>query len=455
MTTYCVDSAATGAGTGTTWTDAKTSVAAALAIAAAGDIIQVKSTHNFLPVAAITWTPPAGGVAIISVTPSGASGYSAFTPGAAESVGNAASAFTISGAAGSGMYINGMVINGGTAANAACIITLMSAVNSQSLIEAVNCTFDIKTSAAATINIGAASGTSGLSNRFRAKGCTFIRSGSNTATFILMVRATAELVNPTFSMTGASKPAALFGASNKSNQGHLIVRDADLTGHAATGYFDLTNWTEVTAIVENCKLHATPTLTTGTWGGGNGSVLFRNCDSADTTYTFVYVNSYGTLTAENTDYVTTGGAQFNGAPVAWKVITTALATEFNPFILPPLAIWNTTVSAQTADIEIAQVNGATAFTDRQIWSDIDFAASASFPNYTNQSNRNAQPFLGTGAAHATSTNTWTVPNIGASPVKQKLQNTFTAAETGLLTSQIKVGIASTTLWVNPAIDGVT
>jgi hypothetical protein len=54
-----------------------------------------------------------------------------------------------------------------------------------------------------------------------------------------------------------------------------------------------------------------------------------------------------------------------------------------------------------------------------------------------------------------------VPNIGANPVTQKLQSgsattpaSFTASATGLLMSVIKVGVASLTVWINPAIDGV-
>jgi hypothetical protein len=54
-----------------------------------------------------------------------------------------------------------------------------------------------------------------------------------------------------------------------------------------------------------------------------------------------------------------------------------------------------------------------------------------------------------------------VPNIGANPVTQKLQSgtattpaAFTAAATGLITSQISIGVATLTLWINPAIDGI-
>jgi hypothetical protein len=131
-------------------------------------------------------------------------------------------------------------------------------------------------------------------------------------------------------------------------------------------------------------------------------------------------------------------------------------------VLPPLSIWNTTTTAQTYAIEFAQVNGAAALTDRQVWSDIDYSNSTSVPSYTRTSNRSAGPFVTTGVAHATSTNPWTVPNIGANPVTQKFQSgtattpaSFTASTAGLLMSVIKIGVASLTVWINPQIDGVT
>jgi hypothetical protein len=111
------------------------------------------------------------------------------------------------------------------------------------------------------------------------------------------------------------------------------------------------------------------------------------------------------------------------------------------------------LTAQTASIDLIRDN-ATALTDRDIWSDLDSAASASFPNYTYQTNRNAQPFTGSTANQPTSTATWTGTGGFSNPTKQKLQNAFTAAATGLLQSRVYVGKASETLYMDPFIGGV-
>jgi hypothetical protein len=417
----------------------------------------------------VTWTCPAGGLAIISVTVSGASGFSAFTAGAVESVGAAAAAFSINKAATSNFFIYGITGNGGTNISASCDINLFSnATNANSFLYLSSCTLDVKAaSTSAQLNIGQ-SGTSfgEQSTKVTALNCTFICSGSRAGTLSLLgSKLFLELINPTFSMTGGTKPAILFDMGLVGDEAVVVIRDGDISGYnvSSGAYFNVANFASTRVTIQNCKTSSTPALTTGTWSAnGTGNLLVLNADSANTLYVFHYDNAYGTLDAETTDFVTTGGAHFNGSPIAWKVVTKSTASEFAPFILPPLVIWNTTTTAQTSAIEIAQVNGAAALTDRQIWSDLDYPASASFPNGSWQSNRSGQPFVGTGVAHATSTNPWTVPNIGASPVTQKLQSgtattpaTFTAAAVGPIQSKISIGVATLTLWINPNIDGIT
>jgi hypothetical protein len=468
MTTYCVSSVlgAGGTGTGLSWANAALSIAAGLALATP-TLLQVDASHNFTASAAITWTPPATGCAIVSGTPTGPTSGTAFTPyvaGAIESVGASSNLFTIASVDASSFYVYGVTCNGGSNNSGSCDVAISGTTLAQNSKVFDHCTFTINSVATtAQILLGAGASGSIRANEIGFYNCTFRCATSRLATLILIGQASIKMISPTFVMSGASKPVVLFAANNITDAGSIYIKDADMTGYAVSGgaYFDVSAFGREQVILENTKISATPTLLTGTWPAGIGSILLRNVDSGNTTYVFHYANALGTLDAEVTDYVTTGGAQFNGAPIAWKVVTTGAASEFNPFVLPPLSIWTTLTTAQTYAIEIAQVNGAAALTDRQIWSDIEYAASASFPNYTWQSNRSAGPFITTGVAHATSTNPWTVPNIGANPVTQKLQSgtattpaAFTAAATGLITSQISIGVATLTLWINPAIDGI-
>lgn len=58
MATWYVNSAASGSGAGTSWANACTTIAAAIAKMAAGDDIDVASTHNESNSASVTWTFP-------------------------------------------------------------------------------------------------------------------------------------------------------------------------------------------------------------------------------------------------------------------------------------------------------------------------------------------------------------------------------------------------------------
>lgn len=439
---------------GLSWANAKQTVAGALAIAASNDIIKVDSAGTFTATAAITWTPPAGNVAIISVDRANSDAWLA---GATESVGASNNNFNIAGAAGSKMYVYGMTINGGSNNSVTCIIGLLTTSTVIAALEMRSCTINLNsTSTGATLLFGASAQIGQRSNPIRLRDCTLGITASRAGTYALIQKAKVELINPTFNMAGATKPAILFAAGAAGDTGSIRIVDGDLTGYAVSSgaYFSVANFNTVSASIENCKISATPTLTTGTWPGGEGSILLRNVDSGDTLYTFQYVNSYGTLTADTAVFITTGGAAFNGAGVSWKIVTSSLADEFSPFVTPQIAVWNTTTTAQTSAIEIIRDN-ATALTDRNIWSSLDFPASASFPNYTFQTNRNANPFTGTPANQPTSTATWTGTGGFSNPTKQKLENAFTAAEVGLLEAQIYVGVASTTLYIDPYIGGVT
>ncbi len=454
-------SSGSNANTGADWNNAKQSVAGALAIAASGDVILVDNGETYTQSGAITWTPPAGGnVSIISAVRSGTSGFT-WGAGATEACGAVTAAFTIAGTSSanttSSMYVYGMTISAGSNNSSACTISLLASATINAFLEMVSCTLDLKTAnATAAIIYGLTISTASRSLTIRQTNCTLLCSGSRAGTFLTLGDANVEMINPTISTTGGTKPAVLFGMIALADSANLVVRDGDLSGYSTSSgaLFSVTNWAASQALLKNLKLSGTPTLTTGTWPGGVGSITVRNCDSADTINTFQFVNSYGTLTVNGTTYLT-AGPQFNGAGVSWKIVTTTLASEYLPFITPPIEIWGTLTSAQTAELEFVR-DSASSLTDREIWSDLEYPASASFPNYTRATSRNANPFTGSGSNQTTSSAGWTgTGGFSVGALKQKLQVAFTAAEVGLLQSRVFVGKASETVYVNPAISNVT
>ncbi len=449
MTTYFVSAVdGNNADNGTTWTLAKQTVAGALAIAASNDIILVDSAGTFTATAAITWTAPAGNIAIISVNRAGGDVPLA---GATESVGASSNAFSIPGVNGASIFVYGMVLNGGTNNSASCSISLLVTASATSFLYLKNCTLDLKgiTSSSIFIILGATISSSNQSLSIRAEDCTFICSGSRAGNFISLRDASIEMINPTFSITGGTKPTGLFTAAAINNSPELSIRDGDISGYnvSASAYFVLTSMGRSRIKLENLKTSATPSLTSGSWPGGIGYIQLRNVDSGDTINSFEYYNAYGSL-IENSSIYLTNGEQFAGANLSWQVTTTSLCSAFTPFQVPLFTIWNTNTSLQVATVELIRDN-ATPLTDQNAWLGIDFPASASFPNYTYNTDRNAAPFTGTPVNQTTSTVGWTGVGGFSNPTKQSLDVSLTAAEVGLLTGTVFLGIPSDVLYLNP------
>lgn len=458
-TTYFVNgSTGNNASSGADWSNAKQTVAGAIAVpVVAGDIIIADKTGTFTANAAITWTPPGGGLAIISATNNGGTSYTPAT-GAVEAVGAANSLFTIAAANGSGMYCYGMTVNGGTNASTSCSISIMTTASAAAYGWFQSCTFDIKaTTSSLTNNIGSTNSTSTRGLNINFQDCTFARAGSSTGSVFTLGTATINMFNPTISAAGANKPATLMLVSTLGDKPNVTI-EGDISGFnfSSTNYVNVANFTKGTILIKNSKISGTPGLTTGTWPGGESALILRNTDSGDTINVFKYVNTYGTLD-QNTSVTLdsgSGGAQFNGSSISWKIVTTSSATQFNPFISPPIETWSTSTSAQTAAIEFVRDN-ATSLTDQDIWASLESAASASFPNYTYQTDRNSQPITGSASNQPSSSVTWNGTGGFSNENKQKLNNAFTAAEVGLIQSRVYVGKASETLYVNPRITGVT
>lgn len=439
---------------GTTWAAAKQTIAGAIAqavtdAAASGDlvIIKVSHVHDYTATAAITWTPIAGvRYSIISVDRSSGD---AWTAGAKESIGASSSPFTLNSADGAVGVMAGLTLKSNTNASGTSDIVFGS-LSGTTCWRAINCTFELAgASTTSNIILGTASSASVEPSKIDFVDCTFLVSGSRAGNIFLLQSAVVELVNPTFSLTGATKPAFMLSETTGWG-GSFVVRDGDASGFNTTGgaLFDVSTMVATKAVLENLKLSGTPTIETGSWAFGVGSILIRNCDSADTTTAFEYRTREGTLTETTTVYAT-GSKQMDGSNIGWQIVTTAACNEHTPFIAPMQAMWNTVTSAQTATIELAN-NSATSLTDTEVWMELSYPASTSFPNYANDDDRNATPFVGAaGTAQASSTNGWT--GLGGTNTQQKATVAFTAAVAGLLTARLLVAKASQTLFVDPTL----
>jgi len=426
----------------TDWSVPCQTVAGALA-KATPTIIAVDAAGTFTATAAITWTLPATTISIISST-NGTIGTT-ITPsaGAVEGIGAASNNFTITSVSGTSLYVFGMHLISSTNA-AANLFAIGSGGNANSTLYFDGTTFEL-----AGASTGQVVSTSAVSF-IQFTNCTFLVSGSRAGAILSLGAHTVNFANPTITTSGATKPVTLIADNSSGSPIFITMRDGDISGFAtaASALVSLTGFNAGEILFKNLKTSATPTITSGTWPtAGSGAIILRNVDSGNTVNNFEVIESQGTLTIDTANFLT-AATQFNGSALAWKIVTTSVASPTNPFRSPLIEQWNTNTSPQTLNVEFAQNSSATALTDQDIWSTQDYPNSGSFPSYSIGSNRNAAPITGTPSNQTSSAVAWTGLTT---PTTQKLANTFTAAANGLLQARVSIGVATKTVYINPGL----
>lgn len=155
----------------------------------------------------------------------------------------------------------------------------------------------------------------------------------------------------------------------------------------------------------------------------------------------------GTLTTERS-ITLTGGAQDNNGNFSFKMVS---SSSLDKYVEPMDCFWidcnfaSPLGSSLTATVEI--ISSASLNND-EIWLLLEYCGTASSPVASFASSLPAN-VLSTPSAVTSSTATWNA--TPATPVKQKLQVTFTPQTAGRLRGLVRLGKASTTVYVNPEI----
>lgn len=202
---------------------------------------------------------------------------------------------------------------------------------------------------------------------------------------------------------------------------------------------------EVTFI--NCKMPAS-------WGGGLVAgapinPMFRasmyNCDNAATNYR-LWIETFAGYIKSETTLVKTGGASDGTTALSWKMTTNANATEIFPLVSDDMCVWGaTTGSSKTITVDILH-DSATPLTDAEVWLEIDYLGSASYP-IGSALNDKRTTILTTPADQTTSTATWTTTGM-TNPNKQKLEVTFTPQMVGIIYARLCLAKPSYTVYVD-------
>jgi hypothetical protein len=436
---FCDFASGDDADDGSTRALAKKTLAAALTAAGAGGRIGVKSDHAESQASAMALTSPgtdASPVHILCIDwSSDTVGSNALTTGATvTTTGN--SSITFAGVA----HSIGVTYSAASGAVGAGIAT--SATSFRWTFE--NGALIIAgTGAGARIAIGAG-GVDGAK-------CTLI----NTNLKFAAVGQSVDINGIELTMIGGSVDAAgsipttLFSQTNRGSLVRLSGVDLSAIGSGKNLFAAAAN-ALVDAKMFNCKLGSSVAITTGSIANpGAFRIQAVNNDSADTNIRYYKQDYQGTITQEST-IVRTGGASDGTTPISRKMVTTANSKFYSPLVSDPIDVWNETLSALTATVEVVTDN--VTLTDAEAWLEVEYLGTSGFPISTLAHDR-ASNILSTPANQTSSAVAWTTTGLGT-PVTQKLSVTFTPAEKGWIRFRVHLAKASTTMYFCPEVDGL-
>lgn len=429
-------SGAAGAGTGADWANAHTTLAAAITAGAAGDRYLVAHDHAESTAAAVTLTfkgtsaSPDRALCVNragSVPPVAADLRT--TAVAAVSGGNN---FLIGGVA----YIYGIIFECGS--GSAATVFLGSGQTSGSLQVFDNCLFSIlSTGVASRITpVNSANG------RVRYLNCTV--KFAAVAQAIRNAAGSFQWGNNGTSIlaAGSSIPTSLVILYS---HGVMRFEGLDLSSlGAGNTIFDAIPGANSISMV-NCKLGASVTVAVAPADIYQGYVDVIGCDSGGTVARNERYHYTGTLTTETT-IVRTGGASAGTTAYTWKVAATANNERDFAFETFEGALWNSTGgSPKTLTVHIVTDN--VTLTDAEIWLEVEYLGSSAAPIASLIADAPAT-VLSAAANQAASTATWITTGL-ATPVKQKLEVTFTPQMAGPIRWRVKVAKPSTTVYICP------
>jgi hypothetical protein len=243
-------------------------------------------------------------------------------------------------------------------------------------------------------------------------------------------------------------PTQLFVMSGQGGSASYVFRGVDfsaVTGTLITGYSAGGGIAKV--LFDSCRIASAGTRYT-TSGGTNANatddVELVNCFNGSAFLSERHTPA-GDLTTELT-ITLSGGAQDNVGGFAHKLVS---STRADKYAMTLDSFWmdtnySTTGSAKTATVEI--ISSASLNAD-DISLVLEYLGTASSSLATVSTTLPSS--LAAASAVTTSTATWN--SSPATPVKQKLQATFTPRTAGRVRALVRLGKASATVYINPQV----
>lgn len=369
MENVYVRSGASGSGTGADWTNAYTTLAAALTAKAAGDTFYVAADHAETQASAMTLTPPGtagswnrvvcvdhtGSVPPVSadlrttatVATTGASGIS-FTGGYA--------------------YFRGVTFNCASGA----VVGGISLLGASGSIVFDQCALNQNSTSTST-NTMTFGGTAQASTRIELINTPVGFGGTNQ--FISVRNARVIWRGPASSIAG-TVPTELFKTSSRS--GTVLIEGVDLSAAGSGKTLVGSNVDPCQFYIKDCKLNAAVTIAGSQTSQGAAEIYVTRSDSSATNYRAEKYNYAGTQTTETT-LVMTSGATTGTTSFSAKIVSSSGAAVVAPFEALPLAAYNT-VTGSSVTVTLEGIwNSASLPNNDDVWIDIEGLGTSGSP----------------------------------------------------------------------------
>lgn len=424
---------------GASWALAKATLAGTASVAAAGDTVYTSHVHDETP-ASVTATfagTPSNPVRILCVDTG---------TGALATTGKVTTTTSGSISFGGSFYCYGITFKAGSGANVSNINLANATNNSVQTFD--NCKFVLGSSSNSSqinlIGTGAYGCKTRLINcqyKFGAsgqglKGSTILSecliqggsiSSGTTSVSTLFTPSATRIQADGLDMTNLSTTFNVAAAS-ASYGGFLIIRNAKFPASWAGGLITGTRYP--------------PTY-----------FSMRNCDSADTNYRHWH-STYNGDVKHSTSVYRNSGFSDGTTSLSWTLATTADNKFPNSMLRSPEIEWwqDSTGSSVTATVEILH-DGASAFTDQDVWLEIQYLGDSSYP-LSSFANDSSATVIATATAQSSSSATWTGasgtgPNSSSTWNTLKLSASFTPQCKGPHVAMVCMAIPSKTIYVDP------